>query len=91
MRDTFRSQNLPNSCVSGYINIIHPDLAHRKADMDRLKELIRSGRDFGTSYAISETGTCDAESEWMSDPSSKSEEGFDTCAKVIKEMSQLGL
>ena len=57
MRDTFRSHDLPICAVSGYTNIIHPDLAHRKANVDRLKEIIRNARDFGAAYVISETGT----------------------------------
>jgi sugar phosphate isomerase/epimerase len=88
VRDTFRDQNLPISCVSGYTNIIHPDLTHRKANVDRLKEIIRNARAFGTPYVISETGTYNTESEWMSDPKNKSEEGFDICAKTIKELAQ---
>ena len=48
--------------------------------MDRLKEIIRWARQFGTPYVISETGTYNTESEWMSDPKNKSQEGFDMCA-----------
>ena len=88
VRDTFRNHDLPISCVSGYTNIIHPDLAHRKANMERLKEIIRWARQFGTPYVISETGTFNTESEWMSDPKNKSQEGFDLCAAAIKELSQ---
>jgi sugar phosphate isomerase/epimerase len=89
VRDTFRDQNLPICCISGYTNIIHPDLDHRKANMERLKEIIRWARQFGTPYVISETGTYNTESEWMSDPKNKSQEGFDICAAAIKELSQV--
>jgi sugar phosphate isomerase/epimerase len=88
VRDTFRDHNLPICCVSGYTNIIHPDLAHRKANIDRLKEIIRHARDLGSPYVISETGTYNTESEWMSDPKNRSEEGFETCRKVIAELAQ---
>lgn len=89
VRDTFRNHDLPICCISGYTNIIHPDLAHRKANMERLKEIIRWARDFGTPYVISETGTFNTESEWMSDPKNKTQEGFDLCAAAIKELSQV--
>ena len=89
VRDTFRDHDLPICCISGYTNIIHPDLAHRKANMERLKEIIRWARDFGTPYVISETGTFNTESEWMSDPKNKTQEGFDLCAAAIKELSQV--
>jgi sugar phosphate isomerase/epimerase len=88
VRDTFRAHDLPISCISGYTNIIHPDLDHRKANVDRLKEIIRNARDFGTPYVISETGTYNTESEWMSDPKNRTEEGFETCRKVIAELAQ---
>jgi sugar phosphate isomerase/epimerase len=88
VRDTFRAHDLPICCVSGYTNIIHPDAAHRKANVERLKEIIRNARAFGTPYVISETGTYNTESEWMSDPKNKSEEGFETCRKVISELAQ---
>jgi sugar phosphate isomerase/epimerase len=88
VRDTFRDHDLPICCVSGYTNIIHPDLAHRKANVDRLKEIIRNARALGSPYVISETGTYNTESEWMSDPKNKSEEGFETCRRVIAELAQ---
>ncbi|MCC5972798.1 MAG: sugar phosphate isomerase/epimerase [Rubellimicrobium sp.] len=88
VRDTFRDHDLPIVCISGYTNIIHPDLDHRKANMERLKEIIRWARQFGSPYVISETGTYNTESEWMSDPKNKTQEGFDLCAAAIKELSQ---
>ena len=89
VRDTFRNHDLPICCISGYTNIIHPDLDHRRANMERLKEIIRWARVFGSPYVISETGTFNTESEWMSDPKNKSQEGFDLCAAAIKELSQV--
>jgi sugar phosphate isomerase/epimerase len=88
VRDTFRAHDLLICCLSGYTNIIHPDLDHRKANVDRLKELIRYARAFGTPYVISETGTYNTESEWMSDPKNKSEGDCEMCRKVIAELCQ---
>ena len=88
VRDTFRAHDLPICCLSGYTNLIHPDLDQRRANIARLKDLIRNARAFGTRYVISETGTYNTESEWMSDPKNKSEEGFETCRKVIADLAQ---
>ena len=60
----------------------------RKANVDRLKEIIRNGRALGCPYVISETGTYNTESEWMHDPKNKTEEGFETCRAVIAELAQ---
>jgi sugar phosphate isomerase/epimerase len=86
VRDTFRAHDLPVCCVSGYTNFIHPDLDRRRANMERLKEIIRHARALGSPYVISETGTYNTESEWMSDPRNRSEEGFDICRAAIAEL-----
>ena len=76
VRDTFRAHDLPISCILGDTNIIHPDMAHRKANVDRLKDSIRNARALGTPYVISETGTYNTE------------EGFEACRKIIAELAQ---
>ena len=88
IRDTFRSHDLPICAISGYTNVIHPDLDRRRANVERLKEIIRNARSLGSRYVISETGTYNTESEWMSDPKNKSEEGFEACRKIIAELAQ---
>lgn len=88
VRDTFRAHDLQIVAISGYTNIIHPDMDQRKANVNRLKEIIRNGRALGTPYVISETGTYNTESEWMHDPKNKTEEGFETCRAVIAELAQ---
>ncbi|TIP79643.1 MAG: sugar phosphate isomerase/epimerase, partial [Mesorhizobium sp.] len=88
VRDTFRDHNLPVCCVSGYTNIIHPDMAEREKRVGYLKEIIRSARDFGSPYVISETGTYNTESDWVHHPKNKTEEGFEECRKVIADLAQ---
>ena len=89
IRDTFRNHNLPICCVSGYTNIVHPDKAERKKRNDHLKTLLRHARDLGTPYVISETGTFATDSDWVHHPKNKTEEGFEDCANVIRELTQV--
>ena len=89
MRDTFRRHNLPISCISGYTNLVHPDPAKRKANLDHLKQLIRFAHDLGSPYVISETGTFDADSDWVHHPKNKTEEGYVECRAVIQELVDL--
>ena len=89
IRDTFRDNNLPICCVSGYTNIVHPDKAERKKRNDHLKTLLRHARDLGTPYVISETGTFATDSDWVHHPKNKTEEGFEDCANVIRELTQV--
>lgn len=88
VRDTFRAHDLPVCAVSGYTNLIHPDEDQRRANVERLKEIIRYARQLGSPFVISETGTFNTESEWMHDPKNKTEEGFEACRQVIAELAQ---
>ncbi len=88
VRDTFRDHNLPICCVSGYTNIVHPDPEERARRVGYLKEIIRNARAFGSPYVISETGTFNADSDWVHDPKNKTEAGFEDCRKVIADLSQ---
>lgn len=88
VRETFRDHDLPICTLSGYTNIVHPDPAARKAKLAYLKALLRNARNFGTPYVISETGTFNTESDWVSHPKNKTEAGFDDCRAVIKDLVQ---
>jgi sugar phosphate isomerase/epimerase len=88
VRETFRDHDLPICCLSGYTNIIHPDPAARKQKLDLLKATIRHARDFGSPYVISETGTYNTESDWVGHPKNKTEEVWDICRGVIRDLVQ---
>ncbi|MDF2441958.1 MAG: hypothetical protein JWR01_161 [Subtercola sp.] len=88
VRNTFRDHDLPISAISGYTNIVHPDLDERKRRVDYLKEIIRNARKFGTPYVISESGTFNSESDWVHDDKNKTEEGYDTARDVIADLAQ---
>jgi sugar phosphate isomerase/epimerase len=86
VRDAFRDANLPICCISGYTNIVHPDLAERKKRVGYLKEIIRHARALGTPYVISETGTFNSSSDWVHDPKNKTEAGYQEAVTVIEEL-----
>ena len=88
IRETFRDHNLPISCISAYTNIVHPEAAEREKRNGYLKEILRHARDAGSPYVISETGTFATESDWVSHPKNKTEEGWDDCRAVIADLAQ---
>lgn len=86
IRDVFRSHQLPVCCVSGYTNLVHPDPEKRRANLNRLKEIIRFANELGSPYVISESGTYDAESDWVHHPRNKTEEGYQECLDIIGDL-----
>ncbi len=88
IRDEFRRYDLPISAVSGYTNLVHPDPARRKQNLDRLKTIIRHARELGTPYVISETGTFDPDSDWVHHPKNKTEDGYAICRDIIADLVQ---
>jgi sugar phosphate isomerase/epimerase len=89
VRETFRDHNLPICCISGYTNIVHPNRAKRKEKLNYLMALIKNARHFGSPYVISETGTFNSVSDWVTHPKNRTEEGFQDCKMVIKELAQV--
>ncbi|MET4640267.1 sugar phosphate isomerase/epimerase [Mycetocola sp. 2940] len=88
VRDTFRAHDLPICAISGYTNIVHPDLDERARRVEYLKEIIRNARAFGTPYVISESGTFNADSDWVHDDKNKTAEGYDTALAVLADLTQ---
>ncbi len=86
IRDTFRSYNLPVSCISGYTNLVHPNADKRKSNLAHLKQLIRFANELGSPYVISESGTFDNDSDWVHHPKNKTEEGYEDCRDVIADL-----
>jgi sugar phosphate isomerase/epimerase len=86
IRDTFRAHNLPVSCISGYTNLVHPNADKRKSNLDHLKQLIRFAHELGSPYVISESGTFDADSDWVHHPKNKTGEGYEDCRNVIADL-----
>jgi sugar phosphate isomerase/epimerase len=88
IRETFRRYDLAICAVSGYTNLVHPDPGRRKQNHRRLKQIIRHARELGTPYVVSETGTFDADSDWVHHPKNKTKEGYAECRDAIGQMVQ---
>lgn len=89
IRDVLRAHNLPVCAVSGYTNIIHPDPAIRRANVERLKTIIRHARELGSPYVITETGTYNPDSDWAPHPDNFTPRGYAECRDVIGELTRL--
>jgi sugar phosphate isomerase/epimerase len=89
IRDVFRRHNLPVSCISSYTNILHPNSAQRKANLDRLRKIIQHAHDLGSPYVPVETGTFHPDSDWLPHPKNQTEEGYAECRAAIQDLVSL--
>ncbi|WP_105565808.1 sugar phosphate isomerase/epimerase family protein [Microbacterium halophytorum] len=88
VRDVFRDHDLPICAISAYTNMIHPDEDVRKKNVERVKEILRHAREFGTPYVITETGTMNPESEWAGHPDNRSEAAYDLARETLADFAQ---
>ena len=85
IRDTYRDYNLPISVISGYTNLVSPDLEKRNKGLKRLHRILELAWELGTPYVATETGTFNPESDWVNDEKNHTPEGFGEFLKVMKE------
>lgn len=88
LRDAFRDANLPIVAISGYTNLVHPVAARQAKNVADLKTLLRFARELGSPYVISETGTFDANSDWVYHPKNGTEEGYETIRAIILDLAK---
>ncbi len=88
IRDAFRDANLPIVAISGYTNLVHPNLKKREENIGNLKTLLRFARDLGSPYVVSETGTFDEESDWVYHPKNGTEEAYETLCTILSDVTK---
>lgn len=88
VRDAFRDANIPIVAISAYTNLTHPDLATRESNINRVKEILKFARDFGTPYVISETGTYNTESDWLPDEKNYTEEAYQEFKAIATDIAK---
>jgi len=88
IRDAFRDANLPIVAVSGYTNIVHPNLLKREENLNNLKTLLKFARDLGTPYVISETGTFNEESDWVYHEKNGTDEAYETLCEIVTDLTK---
>lgn len=86
--DAFRDANLPICSIAAYRNLVHPDPAVRKKNIDYVKFVLKHARLLGAPYVASEAGTFNAESDYIPDPKNSTEEGYQESKAVLAELAQ---
>ena len=74
------------SALSGEINMVHPDLALRQAEISHLQHLISSCKTFGTSIIATCTGSRSTESMWKYHPDNETEESWQVLIATLEKL-----
>ena len=88
IRDAFRDANLPIVAVSGYTNLVHPNLIKRNENINNMKTLLKFARDLGSPYVVSETGTFDKDSDWVYHEKNGTSEAYDTLCEIVTDLTK---
>jgi len=86
VRDKFRDANLPVIAVSGYTNLLHHDKVQRAKNIAYIKMMMERALDLGCPYVGTETGTCNAASDWEWDDRNATESAYQEVTEVIYDI-----
>jgi sugar phosphate isomerase/epimerase len=75
--------------LAGYQNLVAPDPDRRRRNIDYLARCIELAPEFGTTVVATETGTCNLESDWISDPANSSPEAWELLYDALDELTPL--
>ena len=79
-------RNMSLSALSGEINMVHPDLVLRQAEITHLQKLISSCKNFGTSIIATCTGSRSTESMWKYHPENETEEAWQVLITTLEKL-----
>lgn len=83
-RKNFEQEGIDIAILSCYINMIHPDLTTRQANINKFKKYLSVARSFGADMVATETGCVDAEIHYTEN--NFSDEAFEMVVKSVKEL-----
>jgi len=72
----------------GYYNVLDPNDKRRRHGERRMELLIEKWREFGCPLISTETGTLNAQSEWLESPDNTTETAFVQCREAFAELAE---
>jgi sugar phosphate isomerase/epimerase len=83
--EPFAREGVAVACLWGSANLLDPDLDRRHRGIVRLHALLRHGRDFGTEYLVTETGSLNPVSPSAPCPENHSREAWLELGLILSE------
>jgi sugar phosphate isomerase/epimerase len=77
------------AAVFGYVNVIDPNPARRKAGEARLHTLLKNWKRLGCRNVSTETGTFNEKSQWLDSSENFTEEGYLQCRDAFQKLAKV--
>lgn len=77
------------SAVFGYVNVVDPNPARRKAGETRLHTLLKNWKRLGCNNVSTETGTYNEKSQWLDSPENYTEKGYLECRDAFQALAKV--
>ncbi len=74
------------AALAGYRNLVAPDPARRRENIEYLARCLELAPGFGTSVVATETGTRHPTSDWLASPDNRSEQTWELLCEAIDEL-----
>ena len=83
----FTDQGISIVGLSTYYNVIDPDAARRKRGEARMEFFIEHWKRLGSPILCTETGTLNAQSEWLESPENSTEKAYLDCRAAFERLA----
>ncbi len=87
IRTCFERNGIEIVALFGYFNVVDPNEDRRKVGEARMNTYLRNWKRFGCPIVSTETGTFNAESQWIEDPKNYTEAGYVACREAFKKLA----
>ena len=84
----FENQEIQIAAVYGYYNVVSPNPAVRKQGEQRMEFFFANWKRLGCPVISTETGTFNAQSEWLISPKNDTEEAYLECRNILKRLTR---
>jgi sugar phosphate isomerase/epimerase len=85
----FAKHGVKIAAIFGYVNVVDPNPARRKAGETRLHTLLKNWKRLGCNNVSTETGTFNEKSQWLDAPENYTEEGYRRCREAFRPLAEV--
>jgi sugar phosphate isomerase/epimerase len=88
IRGALAKQGIEIVGLYGYYNVVHPNPVGRERGRQRMLFLLENWKRLGSPIVATETGTMNAQSEWVESPENQTEKGYAACKAELEALAR---